>query len=104
MRALSGLSAACYNLTMSLTVTEMLTRLSTKGQVVLPKTIRTARGLKPGAQFVVQERDDEIVLKPKSTRPSGNWESLLGCVGYRGPRKSLKEMRDAIAAAAKQRR
>src|SRR5580658_3848144 len=31
------------------------TRLSTKGQIVLPKALRTSRAWKPGTEFIVEE-------------------------------------------------
>jgi AbrB family looped-hinge helix DNA binding protein len=37
-----------------------------KGQILIPKPMREAIGLKPGADVVVELRDDEIVIsKPK---------------------------------------
>ena len=39
------------------------TRLSTRGQVVIPEEIRKRLGLEPGAQFVVIGEGDVVVLK-----------------------------------------
>ena len=39
------------------------TRLSTKGQVVIPEEVRTALGLEPGASFVVLGEADIVILK-----------------------------------------
>ncbi|MGQ0816344.1 MAG: AbrB/MazE/SpoVT family DNA-binding domain-containing protein [Gemmatimonadota bacterium] len=39
------------------------TRLSSKGQVVIPEEIRDKLGLKPGAQFVVLGDRDVVILK-----------------------------------------
>ena len=39
------------------------TRLSSKGQVVIPEEIRERLGLKPGAQFVVLADRDVVILK-----------------------------------------
>ena len=39
------------------------TRLSSKGQVVIPEEIRAALGLEPGARFVVLAEKDVVVLK-----------------------------------------
>ena len=35
------------------------TRLSSKGQIVIPEEVRKALGLEPGAQFVVMGADDD---------------------------------------------
>ena len=40
------------------------TRLSTKGQIVLPKTIRTSRAWGPGTEFTVEETRDGLLLRP----------------------------------------
>lgn len=39
------------------------TKLSSKGQVVIPEEVRERLGLKPGAQFVVMGSGDTVVLK-----------------------------------------
>ncbi len=39
------------------------TKLSSKGQVVIPEEVRTRLGLEPGAQFVVVGEGDVVVLK-----------------------------------------
>ena len=45
------------------------TRMSSKGQVVIPEHVRTRLGLEPGAQFVVVGEDDVVILKT-ITRPA----------------------------------
>ena len=40
------------------------TRMSSKGQVVIPEAIRTRLGLEPGVEFVVIGEGDTVVLKP----------------------------------------
>jgi len=45
------------------------TRLSSKGQVVIPEDVREKLGLKPGDQFVVFGEGDVVILKTIS-RPS----------------------------------
>lgn len=39
------------------------TRMSSKGQVVIPEGIRSRLGLAPGAQFIVVGEEDVVVLK-----------------------------------------
>lgn len=39
------------------------TKLSSKGQVVIPEEIRERLGLKPGSQFVVLGDKDVVILK-----------------------------------------
>ena len=39
------------------------TRLSSKGQVVIPEDVRTRLGLQTGAQFLVMGENDVVILK-----------------------------------------
>ncbi len=40
------------------------TRLSTKGQVILPKSVRTSRAWMPGTRFAVEETAEGVLLRP----------------------------------------
>jgi len=80
------------------------TKLSSKGQIVLPKSLRDAYGWKTGTEFVLRERADGILLQPKSSTKSGSLERLFGLLPYSGRPKTLKEMDDAITAEARLRR
>jgi antitoxin PrlF len=42
----------------------MTVRLSSKGQLVIPKELREALGLQPGTQFDVELREGKIILEP----------------------------------------
>jgi len=39
------------------------TKLSSKGQIVIPEEVRKELGLEPGAQFVVTGEGDVVILK-----------------------------------------
>jgi AbrB family looped-hinge helix DNA binding protein len=39
------------------------TRMSSKGQVVIPEAVRTRLKLEPGTQFAVVAKDDVVILK-----------------------------------------
>ena len=80
------------------------TRLSTKGQVVLPKALRTSHRWKPGTEFTIEDRDEGILLKPKAGIAARTWESIIGCARYAGPRRSVKEMDQAVASEARSRK
>jgi AbrB family looped-hinge helix DNA binding protein len=45
------------------------TRLSSRGQVVIPEEVRTALGLEPGARFVVLS-DGDVVIPKRIDAPS----------------------------------
>jgi len=42
----------------------MLAKLSSKGQLVIPKKVREKLNLRPGTQFHIQVDDEQIILKP----------------------------------------
>jgi len=80
------------------------TRLSNKGQIVIPKTIRELHGWKVGLEFVIENTGDGIKLRPITPYPETRIDEVIGCVGYKGPKRSLKDMESAIAKGAKERR
>ena len=43
--------------------------LSTRGQLVIPKAIRHALGLRAGARFNIRVVQDKIILEPLATSP-----------------------------------
>jgi AbrB family looped-hinge helix DNA binding protein len=53
----------------------MLDRLSSKGQVVIPKPIREALRLAAGTRFDLQLHEGKIVLEPL---PESTFEALYG--------------------------
>jgi AbrB family looped-hinge helix DNA binding protein len=53
------------------------TKLSSKGQVVIPEEIRTRLGLEPGAQFVVVGEGDVVVLKALTAPDLSEFTALL---------------------------
>ena len=77
------------------------TRLSNKGQVVIPKAVRLRYGWKPGLEFAIENVKDGIKLKPVKRYRETTIDEVMGCVGYKGPKKSLKDMEAAIEKGAK---
>jgi AbrB family looped-hinge helix DNA binding protein len=78
------------------------TKLSTKGQIVLPKNIRTSRAWGPGTEFTVEETGDGILLRPAGRFPETSIQEVAGCLRSKGKsqghkRKTLGQMDDAIA-------
>jgi AbrB family looped-hinge helix DNA binding protein len=78
------------------------TRLSEKGQIVIPKRIRTDHHWEPGMEFSIEDLGDSIALKPIGSFKRTKLRDVLGCIRYEGPKKSLKEMDDAIAKGARE--
>jgi AbrB family looped-hinge helix DNA binding protein len=76
------------------------TRLSTKGQLIIPKAIRERHGWSPGDELILDDRGDSIVIRLAKPGPETTFEDLVGCARYRGPARSLEEMEEAIARGA----
>ena len=55
----------------------MITAMSTRGQIVLPKKVRTALKLDAGTQFIVFSDNDNILLKPIKEPKLSDFEQLL---------------------------
>jgi AbrB family looped-hinge helix DNA binding protein len=72
------------------------TLLSSKGQVIIPKAIRSNHHWRPGTRFAVEDVQGGVLLKPLSIFPATTLQSGLGCVGYKGAVKSLDEMQAAM--------
>jgi AbrB family looped-hinge helix DNA binding protein len=53
------------------------TRMSSKGQIVIPETIRKQLNLKAGAQFVVVGEDDVVILKAIAAPDMGAFDALI---------------------------
>jgi AbrB family looped-hinge helix DNA binding protein len=53
------------------------TKLSSRGQVVIPEEIRMRLGLEPGAQFVVVGEGDVVVLKALKPPKMKEFKALL---------------------------
>ncbi len=82
-----------------------MTKLSAKGQIPIPKATRIALGWKPGMEFVIQETSDGILVKPKKEpNPEGKTltvDDLVGIMPYKGPRRSIREMDEAVLREAR---
>lgn len=59
----------------------MKTRVSTKGQVVLPAELRQKDGIKPGQQFEVEriDRGEYRLIRQESPAGNGLIDWLLAC-------------------------
>jgi AbrB family looped-hinge helix DNA binding protein len=81
----------------------LTTTVSTKGQVILPKTIRDQRHWNAGTRLIVENTADGVLLRAApifaSTKPADVFASLP----HQGEPKTLKEMDARIAAEAKRR-
>lgn len=72
------------------------TRLSTKGQIVLPKTIRASRAWGPGTEFTVEETSGGILLRPAGLIPETDLDQVAGCLRSKRKLKTPAQMKAAI--------
>jgi AbrB family looped-hinge helix DNA binding protein len=82
----------------------LTTTVSTKGQVILPKTIRQRRNWVPGTRLVVEDTPDGVLLKAAPVFALTRPEEVAGMLVYHGRPKTLDEMDAAITAEVKRRR
>ena len=76
------------------------TKLSSKGQIVIPEDIRNDLGLKEGDQFIVIGKGDAVILKTISPPRIEQFESLLAQARAQVNRAGVKKS-DLKAAIAK---
>mgnify|MGYP003485749775 FL=1 len=74
-----------------------ITRLSSKGQVIIPKTLRVAHHWEPGQELVVIDTGDGVLLKPKAPFPPSELDAVAACLEFKGQPRSLEDMQEAIA-------
>ena len=77
------------------------TRMSSKGQVVIPEDVRKALGLEIGAQFVVMGDGDTVVLKRITVPAKTEVRAMIGKVRAQARRDGITPLhvRDAIRSA-----
>jgi AbrB family looped-hinge helix DNA binding protein len=79
------------------------TRVSSKGQVVLPRAVRERKRWQPGTTLVVEETREGVLLRPEKPFPPATFEEVIGILQYKGKPVTLEEMDEAIAEEVKAR-
>ena len=79
------------------------TKLSSKGQVVLPKNIRSSRAWGPGTEFTVEETEEGILLRPASRFAGTHLDDVVGCLSSKRKSKTSSRMDAAIRREVKRR-
>jgi AbrB family looped-hinge helix DNA binding protein len=78
------------------------TRMSSKGQVVIPEAIRKQLNLKEGAQFIVVGEGDVVILKAITAPTLESFDTLIQKARQQAEESGLKRG-DITAAIAKAR-
>ena len=76
------------------------TKMSSKGQVVIPEDIRKRLKLKAGSKFVVVGEDDVVILKAISPPSFGEFDALIVEARRQAKEAGLKKS-DITAVIAK---
>ncbi|MCK4773972.1 MAG: AbrB/MazE/SpoVT family DNA-binding domain-containing protein [Candidatus Krumholzibacteria bacterium] len=79
------------------------TKMSSKGQVVIPEEIRDKLGLKAGIQFVVIGERDVVILKALSPPSMSDFDGLVAAARKQA-RKAKMKRSDVAKATSKVRR
>ena len=77
------------------------TKLSSKGQIIIPKQLRASYQWETGQELIVIDTGDGILLKPKAPFPVSTLSAVADCLHYAGTAKTLADMNDAVAKGLK---
>lgn len=77
------------------------TKMSSKGQVVIPENIRKQLNLKAGAQFIVVGEKDVVILKNIAPPSLDEFDDLIAEARNKGKQAGIKksDISDAILEA-----
>ena len=78
------------------------TRMSSKGQVIIPKAVRERQGWQPGTELDVEDQGDVVVLRRAPLVPRTTFEEVHGFLKYDGPPRTVEEMDEGIAEHIRQ--
>lgn len=77
--------------------------LSTKGQLILPKSIRQRLRWNAGTRLVVEDTAEGVVLKAAPIFDQASPEEVFGSLKVSGPPKTLEQMDAGVLAEARRR-
>lgn len=71
-------------------------KISSKGQLVLPKAVRDAYDLGPGSEVEIESAGDTILLRPRKRKPrtgrAYTVDEVAGFLKYDGPPIAVEDM------------
>ena len=91
---------------MAVAAKPLTTLVSSKGQVILPKSVRQQRGWGRGVRLEVVDTEEGVLLRkvePAPLFPPTRMEDVFGMAGWSGPPVSIEEMKQAVQEAAVER-
>ena len=82
---------------------KLTTTVSTKGQVILPKAIRSKRRWDAGTKLVVEDTPQGVLLKAAPLFKPTQMKDVYGAAKYKGPPVSIEDMGAGIEAEFRRR-
>jgi AbrB family looped-hinge helix DNA binding protein len=79
------------------------TKLSARGQVFIPKSVRDARSWAPGTEFTVEEVSGGVLLRPVRPFKPTTIDEVIGSLKYDGKPKTLRQMDEASTLGVRER-
>jgi AbrB family looped-hinge helix DNA binding protein len=79
------------------------TRVSTKGQVILPKAIRDRRNWTPGTELTIEDRLEGVLLKASPAVAPTQVDDVFGRLGPVDRVLTIEDMDAAVLAEAQRR-
>jgi AbrB family looped-hinge helix DNA binding protein len=78
-------------------------RISTKGQMVVPVDVRTELGFKPGDILDVSIEHGRMIVRRARPAKTGNFLDIIGPSPYNGTPRTVEDINQAIDAAMAER-
>ena len=78
-------------------------RISTKGQIVVPKALREARAWGPGTKLQFEAVPEGLLIRPAQLFAPTTAKQVAGCLSYKGKPKSIEDMDRGILQEARRR-
>lgn len=72
------------------------TKLSSKGQIIIPKWLRDAYRWETGLEFVVIDTGEGVLLKPSRSFEPTSLEDVAGSLPHTGKSRTIEEMEDDL--------
>lgn len=79
----------------------LITTVSTKGQVILPRAIRQRRDWDAGTRLIVEETAEGVLLRQVPAFAPTRPEDVFALLPHRGDPKSIEDMDAAVLAEAR---
>ncbi|EJC69015.1 looped-hinge helix DNA binding domain, AbrB family [Rhizobium leguminosarum bv. viciae WSM1455] len=81
----------------------LIATISTKGQIILPKTIRQRRKWEADTRLIVEETAEGVLLRQATAFSQTKPDDVFGVLPFSGEPKTLEEVEAGVLADARRR-